>query len=222
MKLCENCDETGKTPGIGGIEKSCEICSWDEKFENISCSVFPFKWVEKILKKWPVAITVVIFIGLFITFFYQHAASSTNPVLIAWITALLGSFGSIFAALKYKLDQANYHKSLFKKRNKIFKKVDKILSDLNHDYNKQEILKKMDSIYRQSYLLFSDETYQFISEFKEAVSFIIYKTSALNNPTSPDDIKFKKKVEQAQKFLNSLLDGQNLTKRFPELKIDTY
>jgi len=74
----------------------------------------------------------------------------------------------------------------------------------------------MDLIYRKSYFLFGNETYQFISEFRQAV------VDASHISKDSKDPKVVEKVNKANEFLQNLLDGQKLSKKFPELKIDTY
>jgi hypothetical protein len=131
------------------------------------------------------------------------------------ITALMGIFGLIFTYLKYILDQATYHKSLFEERYKIFLEIDEILSlyfqekDKNGDIISWHFLvEKLDSIYRKSYFIFGKKTYEFIAEFRKAVINSKMKKEQENNS---DHI-----------FLRNLLDGQNLSQKFPELKIDLY
>jgi hypothetical protein len=134
-----------------------------------------------------------------------------------YITVLISILGLIFTFLKYILDQNTYHKSLFDERYKIFLQIDEILSlcfqekDKNGDIiNWHFLVKKLDDIYRKSYFIFSKKTYKFINEFRKAV--IDFKTSE-----KQDDSK-----NNAGVFLSDLLNGQNLSQKFPELKIDLY
>jgi len=66
-----------------------------------------------------------------------------------FVSALASLFGLIFAGLKYKLDRANYKKSLFEKRYLIFQTCDEVLYGFFHRENRDawRILgKKLDSI----------------------------------------------------------------------------
>ena len=69
---------------------------------------------------------------------------------------------------------------------------------------------------RRSYYLFGEETYQFIDEFRRS---IIYTEQ---NEHETNDDQFKREIKQARDFLVSVVDGQKLADRFPELKIKSY
>lgn len=47
-------------------------------------------------------------------------------------TFLASSFGSVFIALKFKLDKANYNKDLFEKRYEVFSVIGCVLWDYYH------------------------------------------------------------------------------------------
>jgi len=134
----------------------------------------------------------------------------------------VASVGIMFVALKYKLDQANYHKDLFEERYAIFLKIDEIFSAYyqrkNHEMTWQDFKRELDSIDRKSHFLFGVETSQFIGEFREA---IIYLTS-LEDRERTNDPSIEQKLTEARKFLDNLLDGQSLSDKFLELKIDSY
>jgi hypothetical protein len=155
----------------------------------------------------------VIFIALVIfSFFFPRP-----PLYV--VTA--ASLGSIFAALKYQLDKSAYKKSLFKMRYKIFSKIDEILRDCfrgkSEDGQKidwRTCTDKLDSIYRQVYFLFNDQTGRFLGEFRQAVIDLKYYEEK-------HDFNSEKYIK-AHEFLSGLLNGQNLSKKFPELKIDSY
>lgn len=152
---------------------------------------------------------------VFVSFHYRNEGS---------FSALVASFGAILVAIKFKLDQATYHKSLFEERYAIFLKIDEILSASfqvkyknGNEIDGRNLSKELDSIYRKSFFLFGTETYRFIANFRESVILYSYcQNKELNNNAATDELK------NAETFLISLLDGQNLSKKFKELKIDTY
>ena len=138
-----------------------------------------------------------------------------NP---GYLSFLIGSFGSIFIALKYKLDQASFNKTLFEERYAIFLILDEVLSNCFQDLTKNDekadfrhISKELDSVFRKSFFLFSKKTYKFISDFRQAV---------LIHVALKDTVEWKK--NEAWSFLISLVDKQKLAEHFPELRIDLY
>lgn len=138
----------------------------------------------------------------------------TAPV----ITSAITFFGFIFVALKYKLDQASYNKDLFDRRYKIFNSLDKVLSEwsIEGKSSRKLINKVSGSLMRRSYFLFGDETYKFIAEFRHS---IIYTEQ---NEYETDDESFKIEIRKAKNFLVSLVDRQQLSDKFPELKMKIY
>lgn len=164
-----------------------------------SCEIF--------FKTYPVTASIIFFIvtALVVTFYHN----------IGTFSVLAASFGSIFVALKYKLDQANYHKDLFEERYAILVKLDEIIFDFNNGEDWRILKQKLDSIYRKSYCLFGQDSYQFIEEFGKA----IITSTMLRNSTDPNAIENKKNADE---FIIDLLDGQNLSRKLSEIKIDTY
>lgn len=69
---------------------------------------------------------------------------------------------------------------------------------------------------RRSYFLFENETYKFITKFRHS---IIYTEQ---NEYETDDESFKIEIRKAKNFLVSLVDRQQLSDKFPELKIKIY
>lgn len=216
IEHCGKCNSTGKILGMGLLEKPCLNCLWKR---------FIVFMLEKIidcfsgnpLKTSPVAITNFIFLLICIIFY--HFKYYTIPQM--WGVPI-ASFGSIFIALKYKLDQANYRKDLFEKRYAIFLIIDDLLSNIN-TYDKSnwgEVVSKLDAIYRKSYFLFGRKTYQFLQEFRQHAC-NKSKLSDNSNTECKDETK-SKKIAAANEFFNRLIDGQKLPEKFPELKIDKY
>ena len=136
-----------------------------------------------------------------------------------------GSFATIFAALKYKLDQANYHKDLFEERYAIFLKINEIALSYHKDVDDGGskitflgMVDELDSIYRKSYFLFGRETYKFIEEFRK----LAIHWYCMRNRRGVSGELLDQQAIVAEKFLEGLCEGQNLSKKFPELKIDSY
>jgi hypothetical protein len=151
-----------------------------------------------LLRLYPIQITIVFFaISLIVEFVFHN--SSTLSLLAA-------AFGSIFVALKYRLDQANYHKELFKQRFEIYMLIDNNLRAWAGDFKAdQKLLDQLNEVLRASYFLFSKETYDFIKEVRKALIF----------SRVPGN-------EWSREFLVKLVDEENLPSKFPELKIDNY
>lgn len=164
--------------------------------------------IINIIKSLPIEISLVFFVFMIlVTIFFPNSGT---------FSALVASFGAIFVALKYKLDQVSYHKALFEDRYAIFTEIDKVLWGFFHGEDWCELVQKMDLIYRKSYFLFGNKTYQFISEFRQAV------IDASHISKDSKDPKVIEKVNKANEFLQDLLVEQELAKKFSELKIDTY
>jgi len=208
---CDTCAGKGKIKNVGMIEKECGRCKHKRCCASVINKVE--KWfISNPFKTTPVALAVSLFlIMLFISYCYPYAGS---------FGVLIASFGAIFVALKYKLDQSSYHKSLFEERYAIFMKIDEILSAAFQDKDKdgkemiwRDFSKELDSIYRKSYFLFGAETYKFIEKFHDAILQFKHKK---------EQYEENAKVTEAREFLQELLVGQELSKNFPELKIDFY
>ena len=182
----------------------------------------PFNWLRynlittKVLKRSPILLSVVFFFLILITYLCSSSLIS--------MSMLVASFGTIFVALKYKLDQSTFQKSLFEQRYEIFEDFDKILRNCFNENNKdmgwQDYSAQLDSYFRKSYFLFCRETYHFIVEFRLAV--IAYKMLGDNENNLENSEDNREKYEQAKSFLMNLVDKQKLSDKFPQLKIDVY
>ena len=135
------------------------------------------------------------------------------------IEVIIGCIGLVFT----KLDTANYHRSLFESRYDVFNKCDYILSCCFQEktYDGQFIdwkllSRELDSFYRRSYFLFGKETYAFLTKFRKYALIHAFGLDARG-----DAIMDKQKIE-AREFLSVLLNKQNLSEHFKELKIDSY
>ena len=167
-------------------------------------------WIVNLFKTNSVPIAAVFFIIMIIVVFIHHDANT--------FSGLIASFGAVLVALKYKLDQANYHKSLFKERYKIFLIIDEILigtlniKDEERVAWRNKVLNKFGSIYRKSYFLFGKETHKFLHEFQlEVLNYLIL----LGDPSSGGRLA-------AYNVLSKLASEQELPAKFSEMKIDTY
>lgn len=203
LKECHDCLGKGEFEGVGMMLKKCQKCKY-----RIKLSIFFEKtrtWIfSNPFKKNPMSIALSFFI-LMVLITYIRPYDGSFSVLVA-------SFGSIFIALKYKLDQSNYHRSLFDERYVIFLEIQKIIFSNIETQDWREIKEKFDNIYRKSFFLFSKRTYNFISQCQlQVLNILILK--------SQDTILT---FEEARKFIIYLREGQNLSNNFPELKIDEY
>jgi hypothetical protein len=164
-----------------------------------------FGWMESYLKKYPVRITTFISIISLLSLFF-----------LSWQIALGligGSFASIFVALKYRLDQANYHKDLFDSRYECFLVVEKILDEwVRNLTTNKEMKENLDSIIRKSYFLFSNSTFQFIMKFREILIREMHRNKRGETESITED----------SRFLEKLTMDNNLLVHFAELKIDSY
>ena len=139
---------------------------------------------------------------------------SVIPIMIAicsrryFIESIIASVGLTFTALKYRLDQANYNRELFEKRYEIFRTIDLVIWEWAHklDVTKEMIDQLSDDVIRKAYYLFDEETYFFIKEIRTAL--INYKNVQKRN--------------EVHEFLSSLVDHENLPKKFKSLNISEY
>lgn len=212
---CDACAGTGKIKNLGMIEKKCNKCKYQVPIKSM-ISRFKIWLLSNPFKTTPVGIAVLFFmVMLGISFYFPNKGS---------ISVLAASFGSIFVALKYRLDQASYNKSLFEERYAIFTKIDELISAYwqqkdteGNTIDFRFFTKELDSIYRKSYFLFGPKTRQFLDDFRKAILDLSYQKG--NN--LPDDAD-KKSIDEAKNLLATLIYQQNLSKHFPELKIDLY
>ena len=192
LTRCNSCGGKGTIKGFGGMDKECNNCKCERKLLSIINIIY--KWISRNIL---VTIPLIIFsITLFIYSF--HTSEKILSVLAAF-------FGLILAALKHKLDKISYQKNLFEERYAIFIKIQEVLSNYHQGKDYRSLNDELDSIYRKSYFLFGNTTYQFVADFKKAIC-----------NSSVDGLE----GEKARNFLIKLIDGQNLSKKFPELKID--
>jgi hypothetical protein len=167
-----------------------------------------YKVLCDFLKVYPLELSLFLFIvALFSEIIFQ------NKEMLVF---LVSSIGIIFSALKYKLDQANYHRELFKKRYKIFSTVNDILKEFTKENTVTcQMNDKMSiDLMRRSRFLFNDETYQFLDEFRIQLNRnYLFKSGQQYN------------IEQyisANEFLSKYVDIKNLAEKFRELKINSY
>jgi hypothetical protein len=210
---CPVCKGQGKMMSIGMIENECDLCGKAARGAKKG-----YKLGRKLLLKYianPIRVhCVTLTVVMFLIAAYIAVCSPSAPTIGGAVTF----FGFIFVALKFKLDQASYNKDLFDRRYKIFLTVDRVLHRWCSEgkSSKELIAKVSGSLMRRSYYLFGEDTYQFINEFRRS---IIY-TEQKEHETQDD--KFKKEIKQAREFLISVVDGQKLADKFPELKIKSY
>jgi len=220
---CLECNNQGKNINFGIINKKCDkvICNIVKVAKDLYCETLNYikKLISHPFKTAPISIPGFIFYTLLVVIEYRYFyfnSDLSNPFTLVCITAAVSTFGAIFIGLKYKLDQAKYHKDLFEKRYEIFITVDQILWKYQ-SIGKFEVGEFSGSLMRKSYFLFGEETYTFINKLREA---LIYANAGKQQ--NENDAQFLKKIQLAEQFLSSLIDAQKLSKFFPELKIDFY
>lgn len=201
---CERCLGSGEYLGTGMIKTPCDDCKWHmglkkfwDRFLNSLKSKYIAEWVFCLF-----CVSLVFYIILIITNSYYQFILETLVITF---------FASLFPALIYKLNFANYHKTLFEKRFAVFQVIDDVLYASNHEWmcadgTSIDPVKKLDSVYRRSYFLFGKKTYKFLIEFRKAIVNLKTNTASI----------------QQTEFLNILLDSNKLAENFPELKIDVY
>jgi hypothetical protein len=210
---CPVCKGQGKVMGLGMVEKECDVCG-----KVVKKAKSGYKMVRIIFLKYianPIRVhCVTVTVAMFLIAAYIAIHSPSAPTIGGAVTF----FGFIFVALKFKLDQASYNKDLFDRRYKIFLTIDRVLHRWCSEgrSSKELIAKVSGSLMRRSYYLFGEDTYQFIDKFRRA---IIY-TEQKEHETQ--DKKFQKEINRARDFLISVVDGQKLADKFPELKIKSY
>jgi hypothetical protein len=198
---------------LGMIEKECDACGKIVRVAKngfkIASTIF-MRYVANLIRMHCVTITIAMFlIAAYIAICWPSAST---------IGSVVTFFGFIFVALKFKLDQASYNKDLFDKRYKIFLTIDRVLAQWCTETrsSKDLIAKVSGSLMRRSYYLFGEETYQFIDEFRRSIIYSEQKEHETN------DEKFKEEIRHAREFLISVVDGQKLADKFPELRIKCY
>jgi hypothetical protein len=203
---CEDCNDKGEVPGLGMIPKNCTKCKWKRRFKQF------INWIlGNPFKTHPIHLACSLFLLIPVIWIFNSSILTFN--------ILLGIFGIIFVALKYKLDQASYHKALFEKRYEIFSVIDEILKEWGgNQIVTNDMLNKINrDLMRKSYFLFGQNTYGFINEFRSSLTYHQSKGKEATNSN-----QLQKKVDDAEKFLVSFVDRQNLSDKFPELKINMY
>ena len=207
---CPACNGSKIMRSLGGMENRCNQCGKFAAYLNQYGTRSIVHYIIKPFIAYLVPVTLLAFFIMTLFAFYNPI-----PAVIAGSVSL---FGSIFVALKFKLDQASYHKDLFQRRYEIFLVINDVLTDWSE---KAKSTKEMNSkisgdLMRQSYFLFGQHTYEFVKEFRKA---LIYTEESLNET---NNVTFKEEIKLARNFLGSIMDGQNLADKFPELKINYY
>lgn len=161
--------------------------------------------IELLLKNRPIFIAISFFLISLSSLYF----APREPAIVF----VVGAFGSIFVALKYRLDQANYHRELFDSRYECFLMVEKILDEWLKVLTANEaMIENLNSVMRKSYFLFGGQTYQFISNFRTVISRENSRRLKGDSTAITDD----------SRFLEKLLFEENLPNEFGELKIYGY
>ncbi len=207
---CPFCNGSKIVKSIGGMESRCNQCGKFIAYLNHYCVQPTERYITTPIMAHLVKVTTLAFFIITLVAFYDPV-----PAKIAGAVSL---FGSIFVALKFKLDQASYHKDLFQKRYEIFLVINDVLGDWSREAKstKEMIGKVSGDLLRRSYFIFGKHTYEFVKEFRLA---LIYTETGLNET---DDVTFRKQIQLSRDFLSSIMVGQDLADKFPELKINYY
>lgn len=161
--------------------------------------------MERCLKEYAIPITILFFVISLISFHFLPS----QPALVL----IGGAVASIFVALKYRLDQAAYHKDLFDSRYECFLTVERTLDEwLKNLTTNEQMIENINSVMRRSYFLFGSKTYQFICRFCLA----IVRENARRKKGKSEEIT------EDSCFLEKLFTDENLPDKFAELKVDSY
>ncbi|HFD2282373.1 TPA: hypothetical protein ACF2P6_002998, partial [Legionella pneumophila] len=197
LKKCSSCNDSGTITGIGGIRSNCSKC----KFKRALVNFFEKFWafiINKPIQKYPVGFTIVVFL------FYYFISKNFSELMRA--SSIIGLLGLLFAALKYKLDQANYHKSLFDERYKLFCQIEEVIRRANALDATDEGLRMIDEIINRCQFLFGKITLEFIIEIRSNfIQLICLKKS--NKNSAPE-------ADKAMEFFASLITLRSLPSKF--------
>lgn len=211
---CAECNGTSKIMGMGHIEHDChnKICKTKMWFwRRISALL---SWLlGNPFKTTPILLALIFSCLLISHDLFINGRISTETLII--------SFGWIFAASTYKLNQATYHKNLFDERYKVYAEL---LDVLTHYAQEMTVSKEMYikvsniDLSMKGRFLFGRETRDFIDKFKSSIIKIHYGLK------SDGEVKeqMRLKAEEARNFLNPLIDGYNFAEKFKELDISIY
>jgi len=128
LMQCSTCSGKGTIKDCGMMEKECMDCK--NKRKILVRANKTWRWFcGNPFKRTPFILAFSFFVIVSIIFCFDRTLVS--------FSVLVAALGSVFIALKYKLDQANYHKDLFEERYKIFLKLDEVLLCCFHDEDKK-------------------------------------------------------------------------------------
>lgn len=207
---CPVCNGSKIVKSMGGMENRCNQCSKLIAYFNQYLLLPVERYITRPFMAYLVPLTALAFFIMTCLAFYDP-----TPTKIA---GAFSFFGFIFVALTFKLNQANYHKDLFQRRYEVFLVISEVLADwCGEAKSTDEMISKVSGdLMRRSYFLFGRKTHEFVSEFRRALIW----TATSRNET--DDLKFREEIKSARDFLVSIVDGQKLAAKFPELKINYY
>lgn len=205
LTACPNCNGSGMVLGMGGMQANCKKCRLKRRFVDIGNRIKLFVF-NKPIQKFPVGFTVSIFL------FYYLISKDFSELTRG--SSLVGLIGLIFAALKYKLDQANYQKSLFDERYKLFCQIEEVINRANASDATDEGLRMLDEVINKCQFLFGKVTLEFIIEIRSNFIQLIYFKKR-NYDSTPE-------VDKALGFFASLITLKSLPSKFPELIINNY
>lgn len=133
-------------------------------------------WLEDFYKRYYLEISIIIFFILLViifraclvNFFKKHALEATIPFFFITFVMfffhpqavifnfIIVALGSILVALKYKIDQSEYNKSLFEKIFGVFHILQEALhASIQQKKDWRYLKTQLDTVYRESVFLFS-------------------------------------------------------------------
>ena len=190
---------------MGGINTDCKKCKCKRVIAE-TIRKFYKALTTRPLHKYSVGLAVATFI-IYLLFNVTHSETYK-------ISTLLSLIGLIFAALKFKLDEAHYQKSLFEDRYKLFCIIEKLMYKANTLKIDDNDLRIFDEIINKCQFLFGKTTLIFILDVRSRLIKLIYFNKS--NINQGEDL------DQTMEFFSSLLTLKTLAGKFPELMINNY
>lgn len=212
---CDSCNSTGKKIGLGMVENECKDCNQRRKI--FDC--FKRNKMYVLINFW-----IYFSIFLFLIGCIFIISRSREFGLGLSVSTMISLFGLVFLALKHRQDIFEYHLKLFNERLKIFLIVEDVILNFNAITKNKEseeeyknriknLILKIKSIERRSFFIFSEETHKLILKIKENLIQVHHYQSSK---------EWTNEKGQAQIFMASLVDFNNLSEEFFELKINGF
>ena len=137
----------------------------------------------------------------------------TNYTPILGIIAVL--IGTIFPALKYRLDSYHYNLKLFDDRRLVFEKLESLINQIHQDYGSSPkvdfFLNQFDKeIYSTGRFIFKRNTLSFLNQFRNNLIDLYNKDA------------YKNRRDEIDSFFGEVKVRGKLTEHFPELMLSLF